>query len=121
LGVSRVASFFEHLAVLLTALYLGAIKWAQGGAIMAIKFSEDIVPLADVKVNPGKVIRRTQETHRPILLTSRGRGVAVMQSLEDFELAEEEKSFMRAVVEGISELDNNRQVDLDTVKKRLGL
>jgi prevent-host-death family protein len=88
---------------------------------MAIKFSEDIVPLADVKVNPGKVIRRTRESHRPILLTSRGRGVAVMQSLEDFELAEEEKAFMRAVVDGLSDLDNNRQVDLDTAKKRLGL
>ncbi|MEJ2201247.1 MAG: type II toxin-antitoxin system Phd/YefM family antitoxin [Desulfuromonadaceae bacterium] len=88
---------------------------------MAIKFSEDIIPLADVKVNPGKVIRRTQETHRPILLTSRGRGVAVVQSLEDFEAAEEEKAFMRAVIEGISDLDNNRQVDLDTAKKRLGL
>jgi prevent-host-death family protein len=88
---------------------------------MAIKFSEDIVPLADVKVNPGKVIRRTRESHRPILLTSRGRGVAVMQSLEDFELAEEEKAFMRAVVDGLSDLDNDRQVDLDTAKKRLGL
>ncbi|AJF06610.1 type II toxin-antitoxin system Phd/YefM family antitoxin [Geoalkalibacter subterraneus] len=88
---------------------------------MAIKFSEDIVPLADVKVNPGKIIRRTRESHRPILLTSRGRGVAVMQSLEDFELAEEEKAFMRAVVDGLSDLDNDRQVDLDTAKKRLGL
>ena len=88
---------------------------------MNIKFSEDIVPLADVKVNPGKVIRRTQESHRPILLTSRGRGVAVMQSLEDFELAEEEKAFMRAIVDGLSDLGSNRQVDLDTAKKRLGL
>jgi prevent-host-death family protein len=88
---------------------------------MSIKFSEDIVPLADVKVNPGKIISRTRESHRPILLTSRGRGVAVMQSLEDFELAEEEKAFMRAIVDGLSDLDNNRQVDLDTAKKRLGL
>lgn len=88
---------------------------------MTIKFSEDIVPLADVKVNPGKVIRRTKESHRPILLTSRGRGVAVMQALEDFELAEEEKAFMRAIVDGLSDLDNTRQVDLDTAKKRLGL
>jgi hypothetical protein len=44
-----------------------------------------------------------------------------MQSLEDFELAEEEKAFMRAVVDGLSDLDNDRQVDLDTAKKRLGL
>jgi prevent-host-death family protein len=88
---------------------------------MAIKFSEDIVPLTDVKLNPGKVIRQTKESHRPILLTSRGRGVAVMQSLEDFELAEEEKAFMRAIVDGLSDLDNNRQIDLDAAKKRLGL
>jgi prevent-host-death family protein len=93
----------------------------KGDMAMTIKFSEDIVPLADVKVNPGKVIRRTKESHRPILLTSRGRGVAVMQALEDFELAEEEKAFMRAIVDGLSDLDNNRQVDLDTAKKRLGL
>ena len=88
---------------------------------MGIKFSEDIVPLADIKVNPGKIVRRTQESHRPLLLTSRGRGVAVMQSLEDFEASEEEKAFMRAVVEGLSDLDNHRQVDLVTAKQRLGL
>jgi hypothetical protein len=44
-----------------------------------------------------------------------------MQSLEDFELAEEEKAFMRAVIEGLSDLENDREVDLDTAKKRLGL
>jgi prevent-host-death family protein len=80
---------------------------------MSVKFSEDVVPLTDMKINPGKVVRHTKESHRPILLTSRGRGVAVMQSLEDFEKAEEEKAFMRAVVEGLSDLENNREVDLD--------
>lgn len=88
---------------------------------MGVKFSEDIVPLADIKVNPGKIVRRTQESHRPLLLTSRGRGVAVMQSLEDFEASEEEKAFLRAVVEGLSDLDNHRQVDLATARQRLGL
>jgi prevent-host-death family protein len=88
---------------------------------MSVKFSEDVVPLTDMKINPGKVVRHTRESHRPILLTSRGRGVAVMQSLEDFELAEEEKAFMRAVIEGLSDLENDREVDLYTAKKRLGL
>jgi prevent-host-death family protein len=88
---------------------------------MSVKFSEDVVPLTDMKVNPGKIIRRIKESHRPVLLTSRGRGVAVMQSLEDFEQAEEEKAFMRAVIDGLSDLENNREVDFDTAKKRLGL
>ncbi len=88
---------------------------------MSVKFSEDIVPLTDIKINPGKIVRQINESHRPILLTNRGRGVAVMQSLEDYEQAEEEKAFMRAVVEGLADLDNNRESDLPAVKKRLGL
>ena len=88
---------------------------------MTVKFSEDIVPLTDMKVNPGKVVKRTNESHRPVLLTSRGRGVAVMQSLDDFEQAEEEKAFMRAIVEGLDDLDNHREVSLDAAKSRLGL
>lgn len=88
---------------------------------MTVKFSEDIVPLTDMKVNPGKVVKRTNESHRPVLLTSRGRGVAVMQSLDDFEKAEEERSFMRAVVEGLNDLDNNREISLEAAKTRLGI
>lgn len=88
---------------------------------MNVKFSKDVVPISDVKVNPGKVIRHTSEVHRPVLLTSRGRGVAVMQSLEDFEQSEEEKKFMRAVVAGLNDLDNNRQISLSAAKERLGL
>jgi prevent-host-death family protein len=88
---------------------------------MSVKFSEDIVTLTDMKVNPGKVVKRTNESHRPVLLTSRGRGVAVMQSLDDFEKAEEEKAFMRAIVEGLDDLNNNREISLDAAKSRLGL
>jgi prevent-host-death family protein len=88
---------------------------------MDVKFSEDIVPLTDMKVNPGKVVKRTNESHRPVLLTSRGRGVAVVQSLDDFEQAEEEKAFMRAIVEGLNDLDNKSEISLDTAKARLGL
>ncbi len=88
---------------------------------MSVKFSEDIVPLTDMKINPGKIVKRTNESHRPVLLTSRGRGVAVMQSLDDFEQAEEEKAFMRAVVEGLTDLDNKREVSLEAAKTRLSL
>ncbi len=64
---------------------------------MVIKFSEDLVPLTDLKVNPGRVVMHTTEVHRPVLLTSRGRGVAVVQSVADYEKAQEERDFMRSV------------------------
>ncbi len=85
------------------------------------KLSQDIVPLSDLKVNPGKVVHQLDETHRPVLLTKRGRGVAVVQSLEDYETETEEKAFLRGVVEGIMDLEEGREIDLASVKNRLGL
>ena len=88
---------------------------------MSIKFSEDLVPLTDLKVNPGRVVKHVTEVHRPVLLTSRGRGVAVVQSVGDYEKAEEERDFMRAVVAGLADLEAGREVSLNEAKARLGL
>ena len=62
---------------------------------MGIKFSEDIVPITDLKINPGRVVKHATEVHRPVLLTSRGCGVAVVQSVSDYEEAQEKRAFMR--------------------------
>lgn len=88
---------------------------------MSTKFSEDIVPLSDLKVNPGKVVSHVNETHRTILLTSRGRGVAVVQALKDYEEETEQRAFMQAVVKGLMDLEEGREIPLSEAKKRLGL
>ena len=88
---------------------------------MTIKFSEDLVPITDLKVNPARVVKHTTEVHRPVLLTSRGRGVAVVQSIGDYEKAEEERDFMRAVVAGLSDLESGHEVSLNDARTRLGL
>lgn len=89
--------------------------------MQAVKFSEDVIPLTDVKVNPGKLVKQVSENHRPVLLTSRGRGVAVVQGVADFEAREEEQQFMRAVVKGLMDLDSGQELGLAEVKKRLNL
>lgn len=88
---------------------------------MGVKFSEDVVPLSDLKINPGKVVSHVAETHRPILLTSRGRGVAVVQSLKDFEEEAEQRAFMKGIVKGLMDLEEGRELSLDEVKKQLGM
>ena len=86
---------------------------------MNTKFSEDIVPVSVLKVNPGKVVKQVQEVHRPVVLTSRGRGVAVVQALQDYEAGVEQKDFMKAVVKGMVDLEEGREVSLAEVKKHL--
>lgn len=88
---------------------------------MQTKFSEDVIPLSDLKVNPGKVVGRVQETHRPILLTSRGRGVAVVQGLEDYEKTAEELRFVKAIAQGLMDVREGKSVTVSEAKKLLGL
>ena len=88
---------------------------------VAVKFSQDVVSLGDMKVNPGKIVRRVDETGRPVLLTSHGRGVAVVQGLHEYEAAQEEREFMRAVVAGLADIEAGRIMTLDEVKRSLGL
>jgi prevent-host-death family protein len=88
---------------------------------MGTKFSEDVIPLTDLMINPGRVVKQVSDAHRPVLITSRGRGVAVVQSVADYEQTEEERAFMRAVVEGLMDLEAGREVSLAKARKRLGL
>ena len=84
-------------------------------------FSEDVIPISDLKINPGRVISQVDKTHRPVLLTSRGRGVAIVQSVSDYETDAEERAFLKAVVEGMMDVEAGRTVSLADAKKRLGL
>ena len=88
---------------------------------MATKFSEDVIPLSDLKINPGKIINRANDTRRPILLTSRGRGVAVMQGLEEYEKNTEELDFIKAIAQGLADIQEGNTVTLAEAKKFLGL
>ncbi len=88
---------------------------------MKTKFSEDVIPLSDLKVNPGKVVNRANENHRPILVTSRGRGVAVVQGLEEYEKNNEEREFLRAIAQGLMDIKEGNELSLGEAKKKLGI
>ncbi len=88
---------------------------------MSTKFSEDIVPLSDLKVNPGKVVNHARDSHRPILLTSRGRGVAVVQALDEYEKNEEERAFLRAIAKGMMDVKEGKELSLGELREKLGI
>ena len=86
-----------------------------------IKYSEDIVTISDLKINPGRIVSQIDKTRRPVLLTSRGRGVAVVESVRDYEQKAEEQMFLRGVVKGLMDIEEGREISLSDVKKRLEL
>jgi len=88
---------------------------------MQPKFSEDVIPLSDLKINPGKIVNHAKDSHRPVLITSRGRGVAVVQGLDDYEKNIEELAFIKAVAKGMVDIKEGNKSDISDVKTRLGL
>ena len=88
---------------------------------MQVKFSQDVIPLSELKVNPGKVINRAKNDHRPILLTSRGKGIAVVQGLAEYEENQENQAFMQAITRGLIEIKEGSELSLDDVKNKLGI
>ena len=45
----------------------------------------------------------------------------MIQSVGDYEAVEEERSFMRAVIAGLADLEAGREVSLAEVRTKLGL
>lgn len=88
---------------------------------MQPKFSEDVIPLSDLKINPGKVVNHAKDSHRPVLVTSRGRGIAVLQGLEEYEKNVEELAFIKAIAKGMLDIKEGKKSDINDVKARLGL
>jgi prevent-host-death family protein len=86
-----------------------------------IKYSEDVVPISDLKINPGRIIDQVDKTHRPVLVTSRGRGVAIVESLRDYEAKSEEQAFLRGVVQGLMDIEEQKETSLADVKKHFGM
>ncbi len=88
---------------------------------MNVKFSQDVVPVTTMKANPAKVIQQVTEAHRPVLLTSRGKGVAIVQSLADYETQAEERAFMKAVVEGLKDVEKGKTLSVAEARVKFGL
>ncbi len=66
-------------------------------------FSTDVRPITDFKARGSEIVEQVARTRRPVLITRRGRGVAVVVDLVEFERMRDEIAFGRAVDEGAAQ------------------
>ena len=64
------------------------------------RFSEDVLPLSDLKARASQIVEQVRQRQRPLLLTRRGRGVAVLLGLDEYETLVDRAAFAGAVREG---------------------
>ena len=64
------------------------------------RFSEDIRSVSELKVRAAEIVEQVRRSRRPVLLTRRGRGVAVVMDLEEYERLVDRANFVEAVEAG---------------------
>jgi len=61
------------------------------------RFSEDVRPITELKVKAAEIVNQARDSKRPVLLTRRGRGVAVLLGLDEYEKLVDRAAFIDAV------------------------
>lgn len=64
------------------------------------RFSEDVKQVSELKSKSAEIIGQVRRNRRPVLLTRRGRGVAVLLDVDEYERLVERQSFVEAVEAG---------------------
>jgi prevent-host-death family protein len=54
-----------------------------------VRVDEDIRPLSEFRAEVASFVKHIRETRRPMVLTQRGRGVAVLMDVHEFESMQE--------------------------------
>jgi len=65
------------------------------------RFTEDVRPITDFKAHASEIVDHARRSRRPVLVTRRGRGVAVLLDLEEYESLADRVGFMTAVEKGV--------------------
>ncbi|MBI5595035.1 MAG: type II toxin-antitoxin system Phd/YefM family antitoxin [Elusimicrobia bacterium] len=75
---------------------------------MDIHPQDGVKPISDFRKDSARVLKQLRDRHEPILLTQRGRSVAVLMDLETFERLEYAAGLRAAHRRGVADLDAGR-------------
>jgi len=73
-------------------------------AKVALDLATDIQPVSDFRANASAMLAHVKETGRPLVLTRRGRGAAVLLDISAFQELLEELEELRDVQQSLAEV-----------------
>jgi antitoxin YefM len=85
----------------------------------AFDLPEDAQPAADLQTQAEGLLRKVQDTGRPVLLTQEGKGTAVLVDIHTYQSLLEELDVLRDVHRGLSDVEAGRVVSHDEARARL--
>lgn len=83
------------------------------------RFDEDIRPLTEFRSSAASFLKQIQETKRPLVLTQRGRGVAVLVDVHQFEAIQERLELLEDLYRADHQLQAGKGVEHKEAKARV--
>lgn len=81
--------------------------------------SEDIRPLSDFRAGMSSFVRKVSETGRPTVLTQRGRGVAVLVGVAEYQQMQERLELLEDIYKAEAQLEAGEGVAHDDARRRM--
>lgn len=77
----------------------------------------DIIPVTDLRQDAAAVLKRLQDSAGPLVVTQRGRAIAVIQSIAAYEKSEHERELLHLLALGEKEIAEGEGHTLSRVLK----
>jgi len=76
-----------------------------------------IIPVTNLRQDAASVLKRLQDSADPLVVTQRGRAIAVIQSIDAYEKCEHEQELLRLLAAKEKEIANSEGHSLTSVLK----
>jgi len=85
----------------------------------SINIANDIVPVAEFKVQVSKYLRNIKSTGRPMVITQNGKPAGVLLSPDDYDELVYQKSLIESINRGLSDVKNGDVYTTEDLRKEL--
>jgi antitoxin YefM len=84
-----------------------------------VRVDEDIRPLSEFRAGVATFVKQIHETRRPMVLTQRGRGVAVLVDVQEYERMQERLELLEELYKAEEQLANGEGISHKEAKSRV--
>jgi antitoxin YefM len=84
-----------------------------------LRVDEDIRPLSDFRAGIASFVKQINETHRPMVLTQRGRGVAVLVGVHEYQKMQQRLELLEDIYRAEAQIEAGEGVPHTEAKNKL--
>ncbi len=84
-----------------------------------IRYSQDIRPLSEFRANAAAFLEQVRSTRRPLVLTQRGRGAAVLLDIAEYERLVERAELLEDIRTAEEELAEGEAIEHEDAKRQV--